>query len=304
LKIELTNKIKSKAKLLGFNDCGISRVQFANNQKPFLLQWLKNNFNGQMQYMENNLEKRLDPAKLFENAKSIISVIINYFPKELQNESAPQIAKYAYGKDYHIVIKDKLNKLLNYIKTISPNTNGRVFVDSAPVLDKYWAMQSGLGWIGKNTLLISKNNGSFVFVGEIIADIELNYDNPIKDFCGSCNKCLEACPTKALIKPYILDARKCISYYTNEKYGTIQEELRNKFKNCLYGCDICQDVCPWNKKPSPSKITEFEPNPEILKMTKDDWINLSEKDFNKIFKDSTIKQDKFKSLKRNIQFIK
>ncbi|MBI9037209.1 MAG: tRNA epoxyqueuosine(34) reductase QueG [Bacteroidales bacterium] len=297
--------IKSQAKYLGFFQCGISKARFLNDEAKKINNWLENSFQGEMSYMQNNLEKRLDPRLLQENAKSIISVLFNYFPEETDfQKNNFTVSKYAFGKDYHFIIKDKLKKLLRTIEEKFDKISGRVFVDSAPVLEKAWAEQAGLGWIGKNTCLINKNAGSFFFIGEIIVDIELEYDKPHKNFCGNCKKCLDACPTQALNKAYILDSRKCISYLTIESKEDLPEELKEKFDKRIFGCDICQDVCPYNRFSIKNTETDLLPNYEFKNLKKEDWINLNKEDFNRIFKNSALKRTKFEGLKRNIDFVK
>ena len=297
--------IKSEAKSLGFYDCGISKAEPLKKEAEYLKKWIAEKRQGEMQFMENYFDKRTNPTKLVENAKSVISVIYNYFPKELQKENTYKISKYAYGKDYHFIVKRMLKSLLSTIQgKIPEELNGRVFVDSAPVMDKVWAQKAGLGWIGKNTNLISRKYGSFVFIGEIITDIELSYDKPIKDYCGSCRKCLDACPTGALTAPYEIDASKCISYYTIEKKGDLPENMEGKFKDWIFGCDICQDVCPWNLRQIPHNEPEFEPHTDLLNLSKPDWEKLSREHFNEIFRKSAVKRTKYQGLKRNIHFVK
>ncbi|MDY6800677.1 MAG: tRNA epoxyqueuosine(34) reductase QueG [Bacteroidota bacterium] len=304
-----TNKIKQKTFELGFSAVGISKADFLEKESKQLKEWLDNGFHGEMKYMENHFEKRIDPRKLAEGAKSVISVLYNYYPKEKQKEDTFKISKYAYGTDYHYVVKDKLFKLLEFINTEIGEVRGRAFVDSAPVMDKVWAAKSGLGWIGKNTNLISKEFGSFVFIGELIIDLELEYDQPIKDYCGNCTQCIDACPTGAL-KPYQLDARKCISYLTIEKKGEIPSEFEGKWHDWIFGCDICQDVCPWNTKSclpegraKPHSEFQFKITEELKKFKKDDWENLDQSTFKKMFKNSAVERTKFQGLKRNINFL-
>jgi len=300
----ISNKIKAFARSLGFHDCGFSKADFLAEDAKHLTKWLEQNHEGKMAYMRNHFDKRTDPRLLVENAKSVISVLLNYYPeKQFDKNSSYKISKYAYGKDYHFVIKDKLKQLLLFIEENTGKRTARIFVDSAPVLDKRWAQKSGLGWIGKNTCLINKEQGSFFFVGEIILDLDLDYDSPMEDYCGSCTKCLNACPTNALIAPYRLDARKCISYLTIENKNEIPLQFKNKMENWIFGCDICQDVCPWNNKAIPTLVTEFKPSDDLLKMEKPDWEKLDEKNFNKIFKDSAVLRTKFAGLKRNIDFV-
>jgi epoxyqueuosine reductase len=252
--------IKQKAKALGFDFCGISRAEFLENEAPLLDTWLKKNYNGKMAYMANYFDKRLDPRLLVDDAKSVITVILNYYPEEklADGKTDIKISKYAYGTDYHFVLKDKLSSLLTEINEKIGEINGRVFVDSAPVMDKVWAKKSGLGWIGKNSNLINRQIGSFFFIGEIILDLELEYDGPIKDYCGTCTACIDACPTDAIVDAYVVDGSKCISYLTIELKDQIPDEFKGKMENWAFGCDICQDVCPWNSFAKPHKTSEFE----------------------------------------------
>lgn len=299
-----TNKIKQEAKRLGFLNCGISKVEFLAQEAPRLEKWLKKNMNGNMQSMENNFDKRLNPALLVNGAKSVISLLYNYYPETKQIENTYKIAKYAYGNDYHYVIKYKLKDLLKYIKAEIGEINGRVFIDSAPVMDKVWAAKSGLGWIGKNSNLITKQVGSFYFVAEIIIDLELNYDNPTTDHCGNCTACIDACPTQAIVQPYLVDGTKCISYFTIELKDQLPLEMKGKFNDWAFGCDICQDVCPWNKFSTPHNEPLFKTNPEKLNFTKQDWLEITEETFKKVFKNSAVKRTNFEGLKRNISFLK
>ena len=258
-----------------------------------------------MSYMENHFDKRLDPRLLVPGAKSVVSLLLNYFPSEEQKDkSAPKISKYAYGKDYHDVIKEKLNLLLEFIKQNIGEVDGRAFVDSAPVLDKAWAKKSGLGWIGKNSNLINKSSGSFYFIAELIIDLDLEYDGPIKDYCGTCTKCIDACPTDAIIAPYVVDGSKCISYFTIELKENIPNEVKGKFDNWSFGCDVCQDVCPWNSFSKPHAEPHFQANTELLGMKRDDWYELTEETFKRVFKGSAVKRTKFSGLTRNLEFIK
>ena len=296
--------IKTEAKRLGFLSCGISKAEFLEAEAPRLEKWLNNSMHGQMKYMENHFDKRLDPTKLVEGSKSVVSLLLNYFPKEGQsNAEAPKISKYAYGTDYHFVIKDKLKALLNYIQNEIGEVNGRAFVDSAPVLDKAWAARSGLGWIGKNANLLTQNVGSFYFIAELIIDLELEYDSPVTDYCGSCTACIDACPTQAIVEPFVVDGSKCISYFTIELKDEIPIEYRGKFDNWMFGCDICQDVCPWNRFSKPHDQPLFDPNPKMLSMSRKDWKEITEEVFNEIFKKSAVKRTKYSGLVRNIQFL-
>jgi epoxyqueuosine reductase len=299
-----TQLIKSEAKRLGFDYCGISKAEFLEEEAPRLESWLNNNMHGQMSYMQNHFDKRLDPRLLVPGAKSVVSLLLNYFPDQTQkDDTAPKISKYAYGEDYHSVIKEKLNHLLEFIKSTIGDVDGRVFVDSAPVMDKAWAKKSGLGWIGKNSNLINKNSGSFYFIAELIIDLELEADGPIKDYCGTCTKCIDACPTEAIIAPYVVDGSKCISYFTIELKESIPNEVKGKMDNWVFGCDVCQDVCPWNSFSKPNKELHFKPNGKLLEMTKNDWYELTEETFKRVFKDSAVKRTKYKGLIRNLDFI-
>ncbi len=300
-----TELIKREIKRLGFDYCGISKADFLEEEAPRLENWLKNNMHGKMEYMQNHFDKRLDPRLLVPNSKSVISLLLNYFPEEKQkDETAPKISKYAFGMDYHFVIKEKLNALLEFIRENIGEIDGRAFVDSAPVLDKAWAKKSGLGWIGKNSNLINKNSGSFYFIAELIIDLELDYDKEIKDYCGTCTRCIDACPTSAIVAPYVVDGSKCISYFTIELKENIPSEMKGKFDNWVFGCDICQDVCPWNSFSKPHKEPYFNPKTELLEMTKKDFYELTEETFKRVFKDSAVKRTKFSGLKKNLDFIK
>lgn len=299
-----SENIKSEAKRLGFSDCGIARAEPLKKEADALKKWLEEGRHGEMNYMENHFEKRTNPALLVQNARSVISVLLNYYPEKTQNKSSYKLSKYAYGIDYHKVMKNKLYKLLNYLKEQYNVKNGRAFVDSAPVMDKVWAQKAGLGWIGKNTNLISKKFGSFVFIGELIIDIELAYDNPGKERCGKCTRCIEACPTGAITSERRIDASKCISYLTIEKKGAIPEEFKGQWQNWIFGCDVCQDVCPWNQNLNSHDFTKLKPFPEFLSLHNKDWENLDKELFNRIFKRSAVKRTKFEGLKRNIEFLK
>ncbi|QRE04936.1 tRNA epoxyqueuosine(34) reductase QueG [Flavobacterium psychrophilum] len=303
-KSKYTNLIKSEAKRLGFLSCGISKAGFLEAEAPRLENWLNKQMNGQMSYMENHFDKRLNPTLLVDDAKSVISLLLNYYPSEIQNTNSYKISKYAYGQDYHFVIKEKLAALLHFIQTEIGEVSGRAFVDSAPVLDKAWAAKSGLGWIGKNSNLLTKQVGSFYFIAELIIDLDLEYDNPTTDHCGSCTACIDACPTDAIVAPYIVDVSKCISYFTIELKENIPTEMKGKFNDWAFGCDVCQDVCPWNKFSKPHNEPLFNPNPEVLSFTKKDWEEITEEIFKKTFKDSAVKRTKIGGLKRNINFLK
>lgn len=303
-KTKYSQLIKSEAKRLGFLSCGISKAQFLEEEAPRLEKWLKNNMHGEMQYMENHFDKRLDPTKLVEGSKSVISLLLNYFPEETQIENTYKLSKYAYGTDYHFVIKDKLKELLNFITEEIGEVSGRAFTDSAPVLDKAWAAKSGLGWVGKHTLLLTQQTGSFYFVGELIIDLELEYDSPTTDHCGTCTKCIDACPTQAITEPYVVDGSKCISYFTIELKDKIPTEFKGQFDDWMFGCDICQDVCPWNRFSKAHREPLFNPHPELLSMTKQDWEEITEDVFKDLFKKSPVKRTKLEGLKRNIEFLK
>lgn len=299
-----TQFIKAEAKRLGFLSCGISKAEFLEEEAPRLEQWLKENRHGEMAYMENHFDKRLDPTKLVPGAKSVVSLLYNYYPHESQIENSYKISKYAYGRDYHFVIKDKLKDFMQRIHDEIGDVGGRVFVDSAPVLDKAWASKSGLGWIGKNSNLLSKKTGSFFFIAELIIDLELEYDTPVTNHCGSCTACIDACPTDAIYEPYKVDGGKCISYYTIELKNEIPKNEQAKFDDWMFGCDICQDVCPWNRFSKPHNEPLFNPHPDLLHMTKRDWEELTKETFGQIFKKSAVKRTKFSGLKRNIDFLK
>lgn len=295
--------IKEEAKRLGFISCGISKAGFLEQEAPRLEKWLNNNHNGQMAYMENHFDKRLDPTLLVDDAKSVVSLLLNYFPSESQNEEAYKISKYAYGQDYHFVIKEKLKEFLHSIQENIGEVSGRAFVDSAPVLDKAWAAKSGLGWIGKNSNLITQKVGSFYFIAELILDLDLEYDHAVTDHCGSCTACIDACPTQAILAPYIVDGSKCISYYTIELKENIPNDMKGKFDEWMFGCDTCQDVCPWNRFSKPHSEPLFNPNPDLLSFSKKDWTEITEETFRVVFKNSPIKRTKFDGLKRNIKFL-
>ena len=304
LKSKHTQLIKAEAKRLGFEYCGISKADFLEEEAPRLEDWLEKNRNGKMAYMENYFDKRLDPRLLVDGAKSVVSLLLNYFPEQKQSdETAPKISKYAYGKDYHFVIKEKLKMLSQFISENIGEVNGRAFVDSAPVLDKAWAKKSGLGWVGKNSNIINKNSGSFFFIAELILDLDLEYDGAVKDYCGSCTRCIDACPTQAIAEPYVVDGSKCISYFTIELKENIPDTMKGKFKDWVFGCDICQDVCPWNSFSKPHQEPLLMGRNELLDMTKKDWEEITEEVFQKVFKDSAVQRTKFSGLKRNIQFI-
>ena len=283
--------------------CGISKAEFLEQEAPRLENWLNENRNGQMAYMENHFDKRLNPTLLVDDAKSVVSLLLNYYPEQLQNSDAYKISKYAYGEDYHFVIKEKLKEFLFSIQSTIGEVSGRAFVDSAPVLDKAWAAKSGLGWIGKNSNLLTQKVGSFYFIAELIIDLDLDYDNATTDHCGTCTACIDACPTEAIVAPYIVDGSKCISYFTIELKENIPQEMKGKFDDWAFGCDVCQDVCPWNKFSKPHNEPLFNPNPEVLSMSKKDWIEITEETFKVVFKNSPLKRAKFQGIKRNIDFL-
>ena len=302
-KTKYTTFIKSEAKRLGFMSCGISKAGFLEQEAPRLENWLNQNHQGQMTYMENHFDKRLNPTLLVDDAKSVISLLLNYYPSEIQNPESFKISKYAFGQDYHFVIKQKLNELLHSIQNEIGAVSGRAFVDSAPVLDKAWAAKSGLGWIGKNSNLITQKRGSFYFIAELIIDLDLDYDHATTDHCGTCTACIDACPTEAIVAPYVVDGSKCISYFTIELKENIPPELKGKFNDWAFGCDICQDVCPWNKFSKPHSEPLFNPNQEILDFSKKDWIEITDETFKKVFSKSAVKRTKFAGFKRNIDFL-
>lgn len=299
-----TQQIKAEAKRLGFLSCGIAKAGFLEAEAPRLERWLNNGFQGEMHYMENHFDKRLDPTLLVDGAKSVISLLLNYYPESTQNPESYQISKYAYGQDYHFVIKDKLKELLHFIQNEIGEVNGRAFVDSAPVLDKAWAAKSGLGWIGKNANLITQKTGSFYFIAELIVDLELDYDTPTTDHCGTCTACIDACPTQAIVAPYVVDGSKCISYFTIELKDQLPPEMKGAWNDWMFGCDVCQDVCPWNRFAKPHQEPAFNPHPDLLQLTKKDWEEITEDTFRKVFKNSAVKRTKYEGLKRNIDFLK
>lgn len=299
-----TQLVKQLAAELGFNFCGISKAQFLEEEASQLEAWLRNNHHGTMDYMANHFDMRLDPRLLVPGAKSVISLMVNYFPEQKQvDDESPKISKYAYGHDYHDVIRTKLKELIAILRTKIGAIEGRAFVDSAPVMDKAWAKKSGMGWMGKNTNIINKQQGSFFFIAELITDLELVPDTAIKDYCGTCTRCIDACPTDALIAPYQLDATKCISYLTIELKEAIPETFKGQFENWAFGCDICQDVCPWNRFSKPHHHHALAPNLDLLQLTKKEWFEITEVVFQKLFKKSAVKRTKFKGLRRNLDFI-
>lgn len=297
--------IKQTAAGLGFDYCGIARAQQLDEDASRLESWLNKGFQGSMDYMNNYFDLRINPSKLVPGAKSVITLLLNYFPSQQQNPEAPQVSKYAYGKDYHEVIKEKLKTFLQLIKENIGEVHGRGFIDSAPVLERSWAQKSGLGWIGKNGNLITKSNGSFFFIATLITDLELEADDPfIKDYCGTCTKCIDSCPTDAILPDKVIDGSKCISYFTIElKDLLIPADMKGKFENKMFGCDICQDVCPWNRFSKPTNEPAFTPAREILNFSKNDWEELTEESFKIIFKNSPLKRAKFQGIKRNLKFL-
>lgn len=301
-----TQLIKEFSQKLGFTYCGIAKAHPLDEDARKLESWLQKGMHGTMQYMENHFDLRIDPARLVPGAKSVITLLLNYFPSQQQTEGELKISKYAFGKDYHEVIRTKLNALLEFVRENVGEVNGRGFVDSAPVMERAWARESGIGWIGKNTNLLTKEQGSFFFIATLITDLELEYDDPfVKDYCGSCRRCIDACPTDAIQEGRVVDGSKCISYFTIElKDALIPGELKDQFNDWMFGCDICQDVCPWNRFSRPTHESEFTPLPEILNFTTKEWEMLTEESFRKIFRHSPLKRSKFKGIQRNLKFLR
>ena len=305
MKNQYSQFIKNEAKRLGFLNCGIAKAAFLETEAPRLEAWLNNGYQGSMAYMENHFDKRLDPRLLVDDAKSIISLSFNYYPSQFQNSESYKISKYAYGQDYHHVIKSKLRELLASIQDEIGAVNGRCFVDSAPVLERAWAERAGLGWNGKHSLLIEKQKGSFFFLAELIIDLELEYDTPTKtDHCGECTRCIDACPTEAILPNNVIDSNKCISHLTIELKDSIPNQFKNDMENWMFGCDICQDVCPWNRFSKPHNEPLFAPKEALLNFNKKDWEEITEETFGKIFQKSAVKRTKYSGLKRNIAFLK
>lgn len=300
-----TTLIKKKALELGFSHCGVARAGFLEEEAPRLEAWLGQNMHGQMHYMANHFDKRLDPTQLVPGAKSVVSLIYNYFPEQdLSKNSHYKIAKYAYGTDYHFVIKDKLRELMQHIQENIGEVQGRAFVDSAPVMERQWAQKSGLGWLGKNSLLLNRQMGSFFFLAELILDLNLEADAPLaKDYCGSCTRCIDACPTDAISQAGVVDGSRCISYFTIELKESIPNEVQGKFDDWVFGCDICQDVCPWNRFSKPHQEQAFKPHPDMAAMQKRDWEEISREVFNKVFRKSALKRSKYEGFQRNIAFV-
>ena len=305
LKQKYSQLIKKEALRLGFSTCGFAKADFLEDEAPRLEQWLKDGYQGEMQYMENHFDMRLDPRLLVDGAKSVISLSYNYFPEQQQNSDSYNLAKYAYGQDYHFVVKAKLKELYSFIQEEIGEIDGRAFVDSAPIMERSWAEKAGLGWNGKHSLLIQKELGSYFFLSELILDLELEYDVPFTtDHCGTCTKCIDACPTEAILPNNTVDGSKCISYFTIELKNEIPNDIKGNMEDWMFGCDICQDVCPWNRFSTPHKEPLFSPHPELLEMTKIDWEEITEDVFKKVFKKSAVKRTKFSGLQRNIQFLK
>jgi len=301
-----TYLIKTWSRELGFDHCGIARAVRLDDDARRLESWLQKGMNGSMLYMENHFDLRIDPSRLVPGAKSVITLLLNYFPDEQQPSEAPQIAKYAYGEDYHEVIRSKLKELLARIKAGIGEVEGRGFVDSAPVLERSWAVRSGLGWVGKNGNLLNKQAGSFFFIATLIVDLELEYDAPFAgDYCGTCRRCIDACPTEAILPNKVVDGSRCISYFTIElKEMLIPDEMKGKFDNWAFGCDTCQDVCPWNRFSKPTEEIAFSPVPAILNFRTSDWEELTEQGFKEIFQNSPVKRAKYAGLRRNLQFLR
>jgi epoxyqueuosine reductase len=296
--------MKAAAHQLGFSFCGISKAEFLAEEAPRLEAWLRRGYQGKMGYLENYFDQRLDPTLLVPGAKSVVSLLYNYYPaNDLAKDQELKVAKYAYGEDYHFVVKEKLKLFMDEIQEAIGDVHGRAFVDSAPVMERTWAKKSGLGWIGKNSLLLNREAGSFFFLAELIIDLELEYDGPVKDYCGTCTACMDACPTDAISDPYVVDGSKCISYFTIELKEEIPAEMKGKFQNWIFGCDICQDVCPWNRFAKPHQESRFNPSSEFQNIRSDDWKDLTEEVFQKVFKHSPLKRTKFEGLKRNIKFL-
>lgn len=303
---ERSRLIKAKAAALGFDFCGLSTAAFLEEEAPRLEHWLNQHRHGQMHYMANHFDKRLDPRKLVDGAKSVISVLLNYYPEQRlpEGENDLKLSKYAYGTDYHFVLKDKMKELVAQLQEEIGEINGRIFVDSAPVMDKVWAAKSGLGWVGKHSNLLNRPMGSFFFIGEIICDLEVWPDGPVKDYCGTCTRCVDACPTDAIVEPYVVDGSRCISYFTIELKEAIPDEVKGKFENWIFGCDICQDVCPWNRFAQPHQTPEFNLSPELADFTNRDWEEITQEVFQEIFRRSAVKRTKLEGIQRNVGFVR
>ncbi|MEH0158157.1 tRNA epoxyqueuosine(34) reductase QueG [Limibacter armeniacum] len=297
--------IKQKAADMGFDYCGIAQAGFLEEEARGLEKWLSEGMHGEMGYMANHFDKRLDPTKLVPGAKSVVVLMYNYYPeKDVAKDDSYKIAKYAYGEDYHFVIKRKLKDLVKYIHEEIGEVEGRVFVDSAPVMERQWAQKAGVGWIGKNSLLLNKQMGSFFFLSELIIDLDLVPDGPVKDYCGTCTRCIDACPTDAIVDAGVVDGSKCISYFTIELKDAIPKEVEGKFDNWIFGCDICQDVCPWNRFSKSHQELDFAPSPKLDEMSRADWEEITEEVFKELFRKSAVKRTKLAGLKRNIDFVK
>ena len=298
-----TQKIRSIAASLGFSFCGISEAGFLEDEAPLLEEWLKRGYQGKMGYLEDHFDKRLDPTKLVPGARSVISLLYNYYPPKVFGSGDVKIARYAYGRDYHEVIKKKLRRFLQEIEIQIGEVSGRVFVDSAPVMERAWAAKSGTGWIGKNSLLINRKMGSFFFLAELIIDLELEADGPIKDYCGTCSACQDACPSQAIPQPYVVDASRCISYLTIELKEEVPQEFKDSMEGWAFGCDICQDVCPWNRFSRPHNEEKFLPQ-GWEKFSSREWEEMTQEVFNKVFKRSAVRRAKFEKLKQNIRLVR
>lgn len=302
--LQRANQVKTEARRLGFDFCGISKADFLEEEAPRLEKWIQAGKHGQMKWMENHFDMRLDPRKLVDGAKSVISVLLNYSTNQAQSSGSAKVSQYAWGEDYHYVVRRKLKQLLEFIRENIGDTYGRGFVDSAPILDKAWAARSGLGWIGKHTNLINKDRGSYFFVGELIVDMEFSYDSPVGDYCGTCTACIDACPTDAIVRPYEVDGSRCISYLTIELRDNIPHEFKGKMDDWIFGCDVCQQVCPWNRFATDHNVPEFSPHPDLLQLTWQDWEELTEESYKQLFPKSAVKRAKYEGLKRNIAFAK
>ena len=301
-KSHYTDLIKQEASRLGFLSCGVSKAEFLEEEAPRLEQWLSQNMQGDMSYMENHFDKRLDPTLLVPGAKSVVSLLYNYYPEQQPDWDGFKISKYALGVDYHKVIRKKMKALVRFIEDEIGEVQGRAFVDSAPVLDKAWAAKSGLGWMGKHSNLLTKQLGSFYFIAELIIDLELEYDTPVTDHCGSCTACIDACPTEAIVQPYVVDGSKCISYLTIELKESIPSDFSGKMDDWIFGCDVCQDVCPWNRFSKSHREPLFDPSPQLLSMTKADWVDMTKEVFDELFPRSAVKRTGYEGLRRNIRF--
>ena len=305
IKKKWSELIKNKAEELGFISCGIAKADFLSEEAPRLEKWLQNNYHGEMSYMANHFDMRLDPRLLVDGAKSVISLTFNYYQENKNLDDTYKIARYAQGEDYHFVVKNKVKELLDYLQDEIGEINGRAFADSAPILEHAWAKKAGIGWVGKNSLTISKQKGSFFFLAELIVDLELDYDSEITtDHCGKCTRCIDACPTEAILPNKTINGSQCISYFTIELKNEIPNEMKGKFDDWIFGCDVCQEVCPWNRFSLPTKEEKFLPHPERLDFDKKDWEEITQEVFSKVFKNSPVKRTKFSGLKRNIDFLK